>query len=81
MTDIESDLKIANAEISSFLETRKRRGMSTSKFERCFCCGKLIPLDSIPTVVQVDNGIGNRFACAECTEIEATQAGEGGIDE
>lgn len=50
-----------------FIERRKKIGMSTKDFEKCFCCGKTLPLDDIPTFVQV-GGVGNRFACKDCTK-------------
>ena len=53
-----------------FIESRKNHGMSTKKFEKCFCCGKTLPLDEVPTVVHVE-GVGNRFACKACKEQEA----------
>lgn len=52
-----------------FIEIRKKHGMSTKEFEKCFCCGKILPLDEVPTFVRVE-GIGNRFACKKCTEQE-----------
>lgn len=52
-----------------FLERRKRLGLSTKKFERCFCCGKELLLDDVPIFIQVEH-IGNRFACKKCAEIE-----------
>lgn len=55
---------------AKFLQLRKQKGMSTAKFEKCFCCGSQLPPNDIPTMITVDNGIGNRFACAECTAKE-----------
>ena len=52
-----------------FIESRKNHGMSTKEFEKCFCCGKTLPLDEVPTFVQV-HGVGNRFACKDCTRQE-----------
>ncbi len=51
------------------IERRKKIGLSTKQFEKCFCCGKILPLDEVPTFVQVQ-GVGNRFACKACTEQE-----------
>lgn len=52
-----------------FIESRKKFGMSTKEFEKCFCCGKELSLDEVPTFVQVQ-GVGNRFACRDCTKQE-----------
>ena len=55
---------------SVFIEGRKRMGLSTNKLDHCFCCGKILPLDKSPTFITVNNGVGNRFACEECTAQE-----------
>lgn len=53
-----------------FISTRKRMGMKTAPYEKCFVCGYKFTDDEVPVFITVSNGIGNRFACAQCAERE-----------
>ncbi len=55
-----------------FIRSRKRQGMTTRQFEKCFCCEHQFEEDEIPIIIQVSEK-GNMFACQECLNKEDTK--------
>ena len=53
-----------------FIAVRKRSGMKTTLYEKCYICGYKFADDEVPVFITVSNGIGNRFACTQCAEKE-----------
>jgi len=56
-----------NIEQGDFMRTRKKRGLKTKPFEKCFCCGHKFLEHEIPVVAKVSK-IGNRFICSKCAK-------------
>lgn len=56
-----------------FISTRKRLGLTTASFEKCFICGYKFKDDEVPIFITVTNGIGNRFACTQCANKEESE--------
>lgn len=52
-----------------FIRIRKKYGMTTRQFEKCFCCEHQFEEDEIPIFIQVSEK-GNMFACQECLKKE-----------
>ena len=52
-----------------FRESRKKNGMNSSKFKKCFCCNHAFTDDERVIVISVSS-IGNRFACKACLDRE-----------
>lgn len=50
-----------------FIRYRKKIGLKTEPFERCFVCGRKFADNETPRVCIV-KGIGNRFICKECED-------------
>jgi hypothetical protein len=49
-----------------FIETRKRIGLKTTMFERCFVCKMAFLDDDDVFIASVTPKVGNRFICAKC---------------
>ena len=53
--------------VGRFKKFRVERKQSTSLFERCFICGKVLDDTLDPFLISVQ-GKGNLFACDDCKE-------------
>jgi hypothetical protein len=51
-----------------FMNARKKYGMKTAEFERCFMCKKAFEDEEGVYFATVTPGIGNRFLCGACAE-------------
>ncbi len=50
----------------AFIEARKRNGLKTEKFTKCFICEKKFKPEEDIFVVSVTPRVGNRFICVDC---------------
>ncbi len=51
--------------VGQFISTRKRLGINSEGYEKCFICDKQFKDDFYPSFISV-KGLGNMFACNEC---------------
>ena len=67
--------------VGNFVTTRKRLGLSSEEYEKCFMCDKQFEDDFYPAFASV-KGVGNMFVCNECMErLQDHPTEKGGAEE
>ena len=67
--------------VGKMIKARKRLGLSSQEYEKCFMCDKQFEDDFYPAFVSV-KGVGNMFVCNECMErLQDHPTEKGGVQE